>query len=88
MDAKTKKLRYPANWDEISRNLRRAVGHCQNCNTPGQRFNPLTVHHIDYNPMNCAKDNLVVLCAACHLRHQAYERTHPEVKEQLCLYVR
>jgi hypothetical protein len=32
----------------------------------------LTIAHVnDPNPMNCDRENLAALCAACHLRHDA-----------------
>jgi len=44
---------------------------CQKCNkleeeeldTAGRR---LTIHHIDYNKMNCAEENLITLCRECN----------------------
>lgn len=33
----------------------------------------LTVAHLDHTPENCADDNLLAMCQACHL---AYDRDH------------
>ena len=87
MDYKTNKLRYHKNWDYYSAWLRRLIGVCEFCGNAKRSNNPLTVHHKDYNPANNHLDNLVVLCAACHLRHQAYEKVSPYVKEQICIFV-
>jgi len=35
---------------------------CQKCNKKGN-----TVHHIDYNKMNCKEKNLITLCRRCNL---------------------
>jgi len=69
--------RYPANWAEIALEVkRRAGGRCERC---GHLHDPangrtLTVHHLDGNPANCAPENLVALCQACHLHVQATYR--------------
>jgi len=28
----------------------------------------LQIHHIDYNKLNCKKDNLITLCCSCHMK--------------------
>jgi three-Cys-motif partner protein len=67
---------YPPNWEEIAQAVKDAVGwKCEECGTPhspdSQAGCILTVHHIDGNPANCVRENLVVLCQRCQLRLQA-----------------
>jgi 5-methylcytosine-specific restriction endonuclease McrA len=71
---------YPADWPAIAQRIKEAADwKCQECDMqcyrPGSltfdhRF-VLTVHHIDHNPGNCDDDNLIALCAPCHLRADA-----------------
>ena len=72
--------RYPADWKEIARDVKEAAGwRCaacgKKCREPGEPFDShtrtLTVHHIDHQPENCARENLVALCAPCHLKADA-----------------
>jgi len=67
------KAAYPANWPEISLNIKGERNYtCEGCGQYGSRpGNPLTVHHIDFNPANNPPDNLLLLCAKCHLKVQA-----------------
>ncbi len=37
-------------------------------------FYTLTVHHIDHNPPNCDRTNLIALCSVCHLRQHAHDK--------------
>ena len=71
MRPETKAL-YPKNWPEISQRVKHDRGYtCEGCGQVGsKKGNPLTVHHIDYNPGNNASTNLLLLCAKCHLRLQ------------------
>ena len=75
--------KYPPNWGEIAAEVKRRAGwKCERCGAPHQyRCKPndralgglartLTVHHKDHNPANNRPDNLVALCAACHLREE------------------
>lgn len=66
------KALYPDNWTEISLTIRGERNYtCEGCGQYGSRpRNPLTVHHVDYNPQNNAGSNLLLLCAKCHLRLQ------------------
>lgn len=42
---------------------------CQLCNKKEKELNrALDVHHIDYNKMNCKKNNLISLCIKCHMK--------------------
>lgn len=67
---------YPADWEKIAlREKERAQWMCEQCGADcldpiNQRIR-LTVHHIDHNPQNCHPDNLIALCAVCHLRADA-----------------
>ena len=74
------KKRYPANWREIAEEVKAAAGYrcaaCgKKCRKPGEPLDThkrtLTVHHIDHCPENCARENLIALCAPCHLRADA-----------------
>jgi len=71
MRPETKAL-YPKNWKAISAFIKRARSYtCEGCGQVGNKpGNPLTVHHIDYNPANNVSTNLLLLCAKCHLRLQ------------------
>lgn len=69
---KETKEAYPDNWKQISYEVRRERNNtCEGCGQVGSVYrNPLTVHHIDYNPRNNEHSNLLLLCAKCHLRLQ------------------
>lgn len=64
---------YPKNWKLISLEIKGERNYlCEGCGQYGSRpGNPLTVHHIDFNPANNSPKNLLLLCAKCHLRVQA-----------------
>lgn len=71
------RARYPDNWEEIAMVVKNLAGwRCAccglQCRRPGERLDThkrtLTVHHLDHNPANCEINNLVALCAPCHLR--------------------
>lgn len=71
---------YPPDWEEIAQAIKDEAGwKCEECGTPHnsdpQSGYVLTVHHIDGNPANCARENLVALCQRCHLQVQAALRT-------------
>ena len=74
---------YPAAWKEIARRKKEAAGwKCERCGMqcrkPGEKFDThrrtLTVHHIDRDPENCSEENLMALCAGCHLAAHRRER--------------
>ena len=79
------KGRYPADWKRIALGVKEAAGwRCQQCGkqcrkpgegleTPGRSGHQytLTVHHKDHRPENCSVENLIALCAPCHLRADA-----------------
>lgn len=74
--------RYPADWDAIALAVKEQAGwvcrHCgQECLRPGagEKLSKsakarltLTVHHADFKPENNKPENLIPLCAPCHLR--------------------
>lgn len=83
------KSRYPENWKQIAMEVKEAAGwKCKKCGIqcrkPGEPFDThrrtLTVHHIDHIPENCGKDNLIALCAGCHLKEDA--RHHAETRRR------
>jgi len=71
--------RYPDNWKQISWQVRFEAGWCcEVCGARHRRPHPetgsevvLTVAHLDHNPANCRRENLVAMCQRCHL---AYDR--------------
>lgn len=72
--------KYPANWDEIAEAIKTEAdwtceGCGRQCRRPGEKFdthrNTLTVAHINHTEADCRPENLVALCAACHLRYDA-----------------
>jgi len=73
-----KNPKYPKNWKKIASLLKEEENfYCENCHhehNPEKGFT-LTVHHFDFNPENCDRKNLVVLCQRCHLSIQS--RIHP-----------
>lgn len=62
----------PANWSEISGAVILESYHrCTDCGWYGGLSNMLlTVHHIDYDPANNARDNLVCLCWPCRRKRR------------------
>ncbi len=86
------KDRYPVDWKHIALGVKTAAGwRCaacgMKCREPGETFDThrrtLTVHHIDHRPENCAPENLIALCAGCHLKADAkYHAEHRRQKAQ------
>jgi hypothetical protein len=66
--------RYPTNWDDIAKAIKDAAGwRCSRCGDPhSYPGHILTVHHIDGDPANCDRRNLVALCQSCHLHVQGW----------------
>jgi len=71
---------YPDFWPEIARAVKETVNwRCQSCGQQCYRPNEpvtdrtrvLTVHHLNHDPRDCRPDNLIALCAPCHLRADA-----------------
>ena len=76
----TDKSLYPENWDHIAARVKAEADYiCQRCGRqcyrPGQpcgnRARVMSVHHVDHNPANSHPDNLIALCAPCHLQLDA-----------------
>ena len=71
-----KKKLYPDNWKDISWQIRyEAAFKCEICDAENKQNHPitgskvvLTVHHLDYNPGNNDRKNLIALCQRCHNR--------------------
>lgn len=83
--------RYPADWKRIALEVKNAAGWrcagCEmKCREPGEKFDThkrtLTVHHIDHQPENCARENLIALCAGCHLRADAAHHAETRRKHE------
>ena len=68
--------KYPENWAMIAAKVKQAAEWC--CEGCGEHHDKppfvLTVHHIDFNPGNCALDNLIALCQRCHLKEKAWKK--------------
>ena len=90
-----KKL-YPDNWDKISLLIREQAGwKCELCIAVHGEPHPitasfvvLTTHHINDDPTDNRRVNLLALCQRCHLRLDApFKRkkrtTKPTLKEKL-----
>lgn len=83
------KKRYPQNWKQIATEIKDAAGwKCKvcgkQCRRPGEPFDThkrtLTVAHLDHTPENMDPDNLMPMCAPCHLRYDA--RHHAETRKR------
>lgn len=79
--------RYPANWEEIALAKKNSVGwRCEvcgmQCRRPGEKFDThkrtLTVAHLNHTPEDCRPENLMAMCAGCHLKYDA--RHHAETR--------
>lgn len=75
--------RYPKDWKAIALAVKEEANWCcrrcgKQCLTPATNIsklspserarNTLTVHHSDFKPENNKPENLIPLCAPCHLR--------------------
>ena len=84
--------RYHAEWETISRYIRELFNyHCArcgiDCRNPASHVAVLQVHHIDENPRNNNFENLIPLCARCHLQIEKEARLHaPNHGKQLELF--
>ena len=66
--------RYPHDWDSISLEVRELAGwKCEKCGAEYRKPHPrtgnkvtLSVHHINRDPADCTRENLIALCAPCH----------------------
>ena len=65
---------YPRHWRLVAALVKcRARWCCEHCGHQDDvaTGHVLTVHHLDGDKSNCANENLVALCQACHLHWQA-----------------
>jgi len=59
---------------ELKESIRKRDNHtCQNCSMTEEEHltvvgQVLHIHHIDYNKINCQKENLITLCQSCNSR--------------------
>ena len=79
--------RYHEEWQNISRYIRELFNyHCVRCGlyckAATNQKDLLQVHHIDENPENNHFENLIPLCAACHLRIEKEARLHAPYQDQ------
>jgi 5-methylcytosine-specific restriction endonuclease McrA len=74
------RAKYPADWDSIAEAIKTSADwSCESCGAecrrPGEPFDShrrtLTVAHINHVESDCRPENLVALCAPCHLRYDA-----------------
>ena len=81
-----KKL-YPIHWKTIANDVKRkAEWKCQmcgkQCRKPGEPFDThrrtLTVAHLNHKPEDVRPENLMAMCAPCHLRYDA--KHHAETR--------
>lgn len=79
--------RYPADWLKIARAVKDAADwKCQKCGKqcrrPGEPFDThkrtLTVAHLNHTPEDVRPENLMALCAPCHLKYDA--KHHAETR--------
>ena len=73
--------RYHPEWETVSRYVRELFDfYCarcdKDCRNSKNADSVLQVHHIDENPGNNELDNLIPLCAACHLKIEKEARLH------------
>ena len=79
--------RYHPEWETVSRYVRELFNyHCARCEKDCRKTKNaqmvLQVHHIDENPENNALENLIPLCASCHLKIEGEARLHAPYREK------
>ena len=79
--------RYHPEWQTVSRYVRELFNyHCARCAKDCRKTKNaqmvLQVHHIDENPANNALENLIPLCASCHLKIEGEARIHAPYREK------
>ena len=79
--------RYHPEWETVSRYVRELFNyHCARCDNDCRKTKNaqmvLQVHHIDENPTNNALENLIPLCASCHLKIEGEARLHAPYREK------
>ena len=78
--------RYHPEWDTVSRYVRELFDfYCakcgKDCRNSKNSKSVLQVHHIDENPGNNDLENLIPLCATCHLKIEKEARLHAPYNE-------
>ena len=78
--------RYHPEWETVSRYVRELFDfYCarcdKDCRNSKNADSVLQVHHIDENPRNNELENLIPLCAACHLKIEKEARLHAPYNE-------
>ena len=73
--------RYHPEWDTVSRYVRELFDfYCarcdKDCRNSKNADSVLQVHHIDEDPGNNKLENLIPLCASCHLKIEKEARLH------------
>ena len=73
--------RYHPEWETVSRYVRELFDfYCarcdKDCRNSKNADSVLQVHHIDENPGNNELENLIPLCATCHLKIEKEARLH------------
>ena len=85
---------YPSNWDDLSRAVKIEAGwRCEFCQAEHGKPHPATgspvviaTAHLDGDPRNCERVNLIAVCQKCHLlldrsRHSRHRRENRELEE-------
>ena len=81
--------RYPTDWKAIANAVKESAGwKCQKCGKQcrrlGERFdthkNTLTVAHLNHTPEDVRPENLMAMCAPCHLKYDA--KHHAETRKK------
>lgn len=71
---------YPNDWEKISEQVKWAARYrCRLCGKlcrkPGESFDThertMTTAHINHKPWDCRRENMIALCAPCHLAFDA-----------------
>ena len=78
--------RYHPEWNTVSRYVRELFDfYCARCGKDCRKSknadSVLQVHHIDENPGNNDLENLIPLCASCHLKIEKEARLHAPYNE-------
>ena len=80
---------YPVDWEEIAfAKKERAGWKCEacgkQCRKPGEPFDThkrtLTVAHLNHTPEDVRPENLMAMCAPCHLKYDAQH--HAETRRR------
>ena len=77
---------YPDDWPQIAKAVKdEADWMCEreDCKAQHASGYVLTVHHLDGDSMNNARENLIALCQRCHLKEQnaAWRQRQAEKRE-------